>query len=410
MRYLTAKQTADKWGLTVRRVQDLCKQGKISGSVRHGREWMIPEYSDKPMDMRKPCSKKQAHHAPIYHDGNYVLTAIGIYTRPGTADEVLASLEKAPPFYDMFKAQIMLYRGNSEDAKKLLLKYKDNTDFAVRSTIGMNLVMCATCEGDGGLWRQAMQFLVESETHSENQVVLRDFLIAANASTVDDMSYFPEWFRRGDFTPLPRQAMPLARYYYIKYLYIAAHEYKIDGDHGRRYAMDFLKQLPLVIEPLISQTHIEGALITEAGLRMMCAVAYHVGDDNQRATEHISKTLDLVLPDRLYLILAEYRHRLGSLLDTMLAERDPKALAEVKKMSKVVQVGWIRLHNQVRDRTIADNLSLREQQIAKLAVYGLANKEIAERLGISVNAVKQILRNVMDKTGATTRQELHKYL
>lgn len=48
MDMITAKQAAEKWGLTPRRVQDLCKEGKIQGAERWGRSWMIPadlEYS-----------------------------------------------------------------------------------------------------------------------------------------------------------------------------------------------------------------------------------------------------------------------------------------------------------------------------------------------------------------------------
>lgn len=48
MDMITAKQAAEKWGLTPRRVQGLSKEGKIQGAERWGRSWMIPadlEYS-----------------------------------------------------------------------------------------------------------------------------------------------------------------------------------------------------------------------------------------------------------------------------------------------------------------------------------------------------------------------------
>lgn len=53
MNYLSAKQYAEKWGLTPRRVQVLCNQGRINGAQRVGNSWMIPETSDKPDDARK---------------------------------------------------------------------------------------------------------------------------------------------------------------------------------------------------------------------------------------------------------------------------------------------------------------------------------------------------------------------
>lgn len=52
MRYLIPKEAAEKWGISVRRVQLLCTQGKIAGAERHGRIWLIPESAEKPEDSR----------------------------------------------------------------------------------------------------------------------------------------------------------------------------------------------------------------------------------------------------------------------------------------------------------------------------------------------------------------------
>ena len=52
MRYLIPKEAAKKWGISERRVQILCAQGKIIGTERHGRIWLIPETAEKPEDGR----------------------------------------------------------------------------------------------------------------------------------------------------------------------------------------------------------------------------------------------------------------------------------------------------------------------------------------------------------------------
>jgi len=48
-----------KMGIPVRRVQILCKQGKIKGAECHGRIWLIPETAEKPEDAfslpKVPC-------------------------------------------------------------------------------------------------------------------------------------------------------------------------------------------------------------------------------------------------------------------------------------------------------------------------------------------------------------------
>ena len=53
MEYITAKQAADKWNISQRRVQVLCEQGRIAGATRLGWSWAIPQNVDKPTDKRK---------------------------------------------------------------------------------------------------------------------------------------------------------------------------------------------------------------------------------------------------------------------------------------------------------------------------------------------------------------------
>lgn len=52
MDYMTAKEAAEKWEITPRRVQVLCAQGKIPGAFRFGVTWAIPKDAVKPKDRR----------------------------------------------------------------------------------------------------------------------------------------------------------------------------------------------------------------------------------------------------------------------------------------------------------------------------------------------------------------------
>ena len=52
MEYLTTSETAERWGITARRVQVLCKEGRIDGAVYKG-VWLIPADAKKPEDPRK---------------------------------------------------------------------------------------------------------------------------------------------------------------------------------------------------------------------------------------------------------------------------------------------------------------------------------------------------------------------
>jgi len=47
MNYITTKEAAEKWGITKRRIQFLCRQGKIEGFVRLAGVCAIPKDSKK---------------------------------------------------------------------------------------------------------------------------------------------------------------------------------------------------------------------------------------------------------------------------------------------------------------------------------------------------------------------------
>ena len=51
--FKTVNQLAEEWGITTRRIQVLCSEGRIEGADRIGRMWLIPEDAKKPVDLRK---------------------------------------------------------------------------------------------------------------------------------------------------------------------------------------------------------------------------------------------------------------------------------------------------------------------------------------------------------------------
>ena len=57
MNYLSITQTAEKWGISTRRIQILCNEKRIPGAVRIGYSWAIPEDAEKPADARIKSGK-----------------------------------------------------------------------------------------------------------------------------------------------------------------------------------------------------------------------------------------------------------------------------------------------------------------------------------------------------------------
>lgn len=57
MEFMTIKEAANKWGLSVRRIQTICNEDKIPGVIKFGREWAIPKDAKKPADNRIKSGK-----------------------------------------------------------------------------------------------------------------------------------------------------------------------------------------------------------------------------------------------------------------------------------------------------------------------------------------------------------------
>ncbi len=49
---MTVKEASRRWGISERRVRELCSLGKISGAFQEGRGWKIPADAEKPADGR----------------------------------------------------------------------------------------------------------------------------------------------------------------------------------------------------------------------------------------------------------------------------------------------------------------------------------------------------------------------
>ena len=52
MKYLSTFEAAEKWGISERRVQILCKENRIPGVSKIGYMWLIPKSAVKPFDKR----------------------------------------------------------------------------------------------------------------------------------------------------------------------------------------------------------------------------------------------------------------------------------------------------------------------------------------------------------------------
>ncbi len=405
MEYLNITETANKWGISTRRLQTLCANGKIEGATRFGKAWMIPKTAEKPIDGRTKMSKdnKKAlldKNMPMPRKTPF-LHMTDLYSVAGTAKESILALENNPEAQTLLEAEIAYSKGDIEkvyDSAYYLL-HKHSGFYAVISA-GMLLGLCAIWRGDLNMWRQAKIHIAEAPAKSEADRDIVAFSITAIDSILYDVSSFPDWFKLGRFEPLHKDALPAAKVFYAKYLYamgyaLATKQLELQGATG----LSLLTIIPNTIEPMISQTAADNSIIAEIYLRMTCAAVYHTGGNNEQAIYHIDRALALALPDKLFGILAEYGRTLDSLLEQRILRVDENAWYAVRELYRTYFAGWTKLSGSVRGKNLATTLSYKEREVAKLAAFGFKNGQIAATLNMSVSAVKQAVTSVSNKTG-----------
>lgn len=59
MEYMSAREAADKWGISQRRVAVLCSESRISNATMVGNMWIIPTTAEKPKDARSTRYNKK---------------------------------------------------------------------------------------------------------------------------------------------------------------------------------------------------------------------------------------------------------------------------------------------------------------------------------------------------------------
>lgn len=130
--YVTIQEAADKWNLSLRRVQYLCKENRIQGARKIGNVWLIPADTPKPADMRKKKTSKEPafpvddlNMETLYgpdtrHVGDYDVCSI-YRTKHGNGTGMVTRYEVLPGiqlFYQDFHLDSLDYSRTDQDFSK----------------------------------------------------------------------------------------------------------------------------------------------------------------------------------------------------------------------------------------------------------------------------------------------------
>ena len=189
------------------------------------------------------------------------------------------------------------------------------------------------------------------------------------------------WLQGGDISDkrLVMMVQPLAHIIYGRCLLMQKEYHKLLG------ASQYFMALSNVFPNLLPQVY----------THIYCAVAWHALGREAEAVQELQQAVDLALPDRIYLPFAEMYQHIKFLI--------PSVIMNMKDRKHIEKLADPFCSFEEKQE---EPFTPREQEIHALLKEHLTNKEIAERMNLSPNTVRNAVSSMLKKRGFKTRIQL----
>lgn len=397
MDYITVREAAEKWGVSERRINQYCAEGRIPGAERFGGAWAIPAGAEKPGDPRKqktqtaPPSAKQA---PELFPG--FMPLMNTPFRPGSCKEAIARME-AGPKKDIALAEYHYFSGQAEKAMQETEGYLTAADGGIR--LSACLIFAYACLSMGRI-DHARSSLGEirrtlaSGGETDPAARAMEAFVAFAAAVLLHLPLPEEMPPAESFLPLlPPGLRAFA-------LYVQAHYLYLKEDYANSAGM------------------VEGALAMGASAYPISAIYLHLVavmdymslKATEKAQTHLLTAWEIARPDDLIEAFGEHHGLLGAMLEAAIKPNWPEDFKRIIDITYRFSSGWRRVHNPITGHDVADDLTTTEFAVCMLAARGWTTREIARHLNISANTAKRHISEAMKKLKVKNRKDLKQYM
>lgn len=221
--------------------------------------------------------------------------------------------------------------------------------------------------------------------HLNHTLEICEILLSGNRKSGEGM---PQWLME---LQLERSALNFPAY---PYAFTALTRHLIESE-----------QFPMLIgigDELIQQCEAIPMVLPTIHIHTHLAIAYDRSLMKEKATYHLSKALSMAHEDGFKMPFVECFPWIESHLTRIDSSDVPRAFIQ-----DIISMGMDRPgYNQAggaTDQPSASDLTPREREIVELAIQGLTNKAIGEKLYISTNTVKSSLKIIFEKQGIASR-------
>lgn len=397
MDYITAREAAKKWGVSERRINQYCAEGRIPGAERFGGAWAIPAGAEKPGDPRKqktqtaPPSAKQA---PELFPG--FMPLMNTPFRPGSCKEAIARME-AGPKKDIALAEYHYFSGQAEKAMQETEGYLTAADGGIRLSACLLFAYACLSMGRIDHARNALGEIrrtLASGGETDPAARAMEAFVAFAAAVLLHLPLPEEMPPAESFLPLlPPGLRAFA-------LYVQAHYLYLKEDYANSAGM------------------VEGALAMGASaypipaiyLHLVAVMDYMSLKATEKAQTHLLTAWEIARPDDLIEAFGEHHGLLGAMLEAAIKPNWPEEFKRIIDITYRFSSGWRRVHNPITGHDVADDLTTTEFAVCMLAARGWTTREIARHLNISANTAKRHISEAMKKLKVKNRKDLKQYM
>ena len=396
-RYLSVREAAEKWGVSERRINQYCSEGRIPGAEKIGKAWVIPADADNPGDPRKRKNQSVSHkppNAPELFPG--FMPLLNTRFEPGRCMETIEKM-KAGPKKDIAMAEYRYFSGQAEKAMQDTEVYLTSTDGAIRLSACWIFAYSCLTVGRIDHARHALQEIQNT--------------LAANRKTAPPVRAIESFAAFAAAVllhlPLPEEMPPMETFLPLLppgirafALYVLAHYLYLKEEYGQSAG---------IVEATLAMGA-DAYPISAIYLHLVAVMDYMSLKQPDRAQTHLLTAWEIARPDDLIEGFGEHHGLLGAMLEATIKSKWPEDFKRIIDITYRFSSGWRRVHNPITGHDVADDLTTTEFAIAMLAARSWTTREIAKHLNISANTVNDHISEAMRKLGVETRKDLKKYM
>ena len=398
MDYMTVREAAGKWNISLRLAQKLCTEGRIPGAQKFGSTWAIPANADKPEDLRRKKAEP-APPQPVQAAPDTPFSMMPLMDTPFSPGQCQAAVEAMEdgPRKDIARAEYYYFSARAEQAAQAAEPYLSSQDLGLRLSACWIYGYANLTTGQIRSARHALETvqrtLAETEGLSPNLRAAVSFVAAAAAVLLH--LPLPEGLpSTRDFLPLlPPGLRAFA-------LYVQAHALYLQEDYAKSAGM---------VEAALAMGA-EAYPIPAIYLHLAAVMDYMHLRQLPQAHAHLLAAWALAQPDDLIEGFGEHHGLLGGMLESTFKESRTEDLRRILDVTYRFSWGWRRIHNPDTGHDVADNLTTTEFSVAMLTAQGWTNGAIAAHMNVSPNTVKRHLAEVKKKLNVSGRNDLKKYM